>query len=1730
MPINKNINPYFDDYDQTKKYMEIMFTPGRPVQARELTQLQTILQKQVERFGTHIFKEGSMVIPGETALDLNYPYLRLNTQFNSNNIVASSFLNRKIIGRTSGAIATVLEAIAATPSDAPTLYLKYETGDSLKTFTASITSGSNVVSSISVLATKTIKVGSVITGTGIPTNTYVVSITNDTTIVLSSNATTTNATAALTSKTSGKFSSNEDIITLAVSGQSNFSATTTTTNTTGFGSNAQIKQGIYFANGYFCFVDTQKLMLEKYSATPSYRVGLRYIDSFVTAQNDETLLDPANGGSSSIGADRYKVDLVLSKYALDATVPDNFIELMQIKDGNILKQVTRPDYAELEKTLARRTFDESGNYTIRHFPIDIREHLNNGSNMGVYSAGDGGVETKLAVGIEPGKAYVRGYEIEKTSKTYLDVDKARDFTSVNNQIISTVMGNYVIVDNVEGAFNLTNYELVDLRETNKTGTVSGTARVKGFKYHSGTVGTTGCQYKLFLFDIKMNSGKVFNSDIKAITSGSNKVLIKLDIDNKANIYDASQNVSLIDLPDSTIKATSDVSYAISRYYTGTTTATSIVLTAGVNEIFRGFDNNNYHITNSAGAVVSTFTVTLGGSPVGKQVTINVPSITNGTVNIIAELSKSTSVEKTKTLATNTQTITHASTVQLGKSDIYQITSITDAVTSEVITDRYTLDNGQRDTYYDRGKLLFNSQYAAPTGNIVVVYSYFNHGSGDYFSVNSYNGVIDYKDIPLYTSTSNGRVYDLANVMDFRPRINDDGSDFSVRSELIKDGEEVRIDYDLYLPRIDKIVLSDSGEFSVIKGVSALNPLPPKEHDDTMVLYNVVIPAYTYSPKDVRVSLVDNKRYTMRDIGKLEKRLENLEFYTSLSLLEKETSDLFIDDGTGNNRFKNGFIVDNFTTHNVGDSADKNYICSINPINGELRPSFNETLVSLDLNTGLSSSYVKTGSLVTLPFTHATLIEQKFASTTVNVNPYNIFNWVGSLILTPPGDEWIDTVNAPDRIIENTSAFDDSFSQFNGRTIWNEWQNSWLGNVISEQTLNSTTSLEWRNSRDRRNVTTTNQLVTRQVGQSRSGVRVTVVPNTQREVIGDRIVDVQTIPFIRSRDIAFVCANLKPNTRVYPFFDNTPISQYCKPTGGALNDPLITDNNGKVEGTFNIPNSSTIRFRTGRRIFKLADSATNDANFITTSSEIAYLAQGTLQTRENTVLSTTVPQIVQTNVSENRVTVGTDIQQRTTTGNWFDPLAQTFLIDTQGGVFLSKIDIYFASKDSSGVPVTLQIRNVVNGYPGQVIVPFSEVSLNPSSVNTSVNGTTATSFVFTSPVYLEDKTEYCFVLLANSNEYNIWTSKIGEFDIATGERISQQPYAGVMFKSQNASTWTAEQEQDIKFKVHRCVFNTSTAATVIFENKAIQALTLTKDPLYTTGTTVTVNVPNHGLNVGDIIVIAGVSGTQNGIPASEINGNKTITAITFDTVTFVSTTTATKVGSCGGTTVTAITNIRMDLANIISQNLSFPNTSLDWEIKTSNELGDLESSYVNVVASQNLEFLSSKRVVSTVNEGGSKSLFIRATLNSDVDTLSPVIDTSRLSVLSVNNRINALTTNETNAGDGLAMARYFTKKITLNDPATMARVYFSAIRPANADIKVYIKYQTDDNQEVEFKSLPYVELTKVVFPLSDGFEYKDYTFELDNLNSFSVFSIKIVMTSLTTTDVPKIKDFRTIALA
>ena len=454
-PTDFNLSPYFDDFTESKKFHRVLFRPAFAVQARELTQSQTILQNQVEKFGDHMFKQGSIVIPGGVAFDDKYYAVKLTSIASSNTL--AQFTNGTIItGGTSGVVAEIVNTEALSGSDPDTLYVKYN------------------------------KTGS-----------------NNTSFVFSDGETITGT--------------NSDSVSLSAVVQ-----------TTATGSAATVKQGVYYINGFFVQCDDETLVLDKYTNSPSYRIGFTITESFVTPNDDATLNDNATGSSNvnAPGAHRFKILLTLAKKTLSSTEDSTFVELMRVENGTIKAEARSTQYSVLGDTLARRTFDESGDYVLTNPEFDVREHLLNGTNRGIYTSGNGGLATKLALGVSPFKAYVNGYEADILNTTYVDVDKARDTDDANNNKTRFNVKNFVNVTNVYGSPDISfvsgeseAFKNVNLYRdpTSARGTEVptvgvdvtqiGRAKSRGFEYVSGTetndIFATSGVYRHYLFDVEM---------------------------------------------------------------------------------------------------------------------------------------------------------------------------------------------------------------------------------------------------------------------------------------------------------------------------------------------------------------------------------------------------------------------------------------------------------------------------------------------------------------------------------------------------------------------------------------------------------------------------------------------------------------------------------------------------------------------------------------------------------------------------------------------------------------------------------------------------------------------------------------------------------------------------------------------------------------------------------------------------------------------------------------------------------------------------------------------------------------------------------------------------------------------------------------------------------------------------------------------------------------------------
>ena len=404
---NLKISPYFDDFDRSKNYQKVLFKPGFSVQTRELNTLQSILQNQIDRFGSHVFKDGSVVIPGNLDYSVSYKAVLIQPLINGISVetlrAATFKAGTELTGLTSGVKAEVVNSISAATSekDTITLYVKY-------------TSGGNISNDVQ----------------------------------------------------ANEFQNNEILqnsagTSVAVTAVQNASAYT--------GSSATINAGVYFIRGYFVEVATQTIILDQYNNKPSYKVGLQVKESIATTSDDDSLYDNALGTTNyaSPGADRLKITATLTKQNLLLTDDANFIELLRLENGEPTVQVDNSLYSELEKNLARRTYDESGHYSINPFGVKIKEALDDGVNGGIFLPGskledgrtivDGKPSSSdptnsingndyYAVELSEGKAYVKGFEVVSNRKQYKLVEKPRKTITKENKGFYTNVGSYFKLD------------------------------------------------------------------------------------------------------------------------------------------------------------------------------------------------------------------------------------------------------------------------------------------------------------------------------------------------------------------------------------------------------------------------------------------------------------------------------------------------------------------------------------------------------------------------------------------------------------------------------------------------------------------------------------------------------------------------------------------------------------------------------------------------------------------------------------------------------------------------------------------------------------------------------------------------------------------------------------------------------------------------------------------------------------------------------------------------------------------------------------------------------------------------------------------------------------------------------------------------------------------------------------------------------------------------------------
>lgn len=644
-------------------------------------------------------------------------------------------------------------------------------------------------------------------------------------------------------------------------------------------------------------------------------------------------------------------------------------------------------------------------------------------------------------------------------------------------------------------------------------------------------------------------------------------------------------------------------------------------------------------------------------------------------------------------------------------------------------------------------------------------------------------------------------------------------------------------------------------------------------------------------------------------------------------------------------------------------------------------------------------------------------------------------------------------------------------------------------------------------------TTTNTAV-------QQGIQLSVQSQTNTVSIGNLVTDVSIQPYIAPRIVSFYAYGLRPNQRVHIFFDSVLVDKYCAPAlvpasiadtsdynsikqNGSWGDPIVTDLFGQVAGQFNIPAAT---FKTGDRVLEIADvdsiAQGNDA--ISTSATATFTASNLSVTKENVTLTTVNPEIsvipvtntVITSNTYQTITIHPDIQ--VVSGSYYEPIAQGLTINTpsgEAGVYVTSIDLYFKQKSQTiQNGVTVYICETNNGYPnGSKIIPFSTVHLPWSNVVININGSANTSsagpsvddsvqfpttFTFESPVFLNNGTEYAFVVKpdAGDPDYWVYSANLGDTDVVTGTQVVSQPVLGTAFYGATEGEWTALQTEYIKFDLRRAAFSNS-HGNAVFRNSNTDFLNvynvayantskgiLPGDYVYqsTNSTVSTANTMINGIvnyydSVKEVLYVGNSTGNFVGDTFVQIHR-------------FANSYLSTNPGPNTSTLIAyantgSLYNPVMDAFVPQFATITPAGTTLSFSVKGVSNSYAADTVNIGVTPGTETEFYDQERIIaSKSNEvalnSGNKSLIVRANMTTDSELLSPVIDTVRKQELIISNDVDPVKfIYEEFFNSGSSKSKYVSKIITLaaGQDSEDLQIFLDAFRPPGSDIQVWIKF-------------------------------------------------------------------------
>jgi hypothetical protein len=1202
---NFNQDPYFDDFDESKDFHRILFKPGVAVQARELTQLQTILQTQIERFGDNILKEGTIVKGCAFGYIERQPYVKIaDLQQDGQPVVMSNYEGLRAVGLTSGVEGYVVKTSTGLESQAPdlnTLHIRYVKG-----------SGANTAFS----TTEYIRLENYRTAATVGT-------------VQAAGNVTGVASAAI-----------------------------------GNGTALRVSEGIIYQKGAFINVDKQLVIVDAYSVTPDAKsAGFVVAETTINSFNDTSLLDNAAGfnNANAPGADRIQLRPVLTvKTTALANADEDFFTLVEYRNGRPVRRKETTQYSVIGEEFARRTAEESGNYFIKNFPLSIEANANTSLLDARVGAGLAYVEGRRIETFGP-------VDITIDAGTATNsVDDQNVTTNLGNYIIvNDFKGNipfneFATVKLYDAAQNA-NSSSRDITQLSANGNLIGTAKVRSVEHHEGAVGTETTKYKVYLFDINVsntshsfaNTRSIFYDTAAGLDAAADIVVergraVLKDESFKTAVWDigvpAIKTVDTADFVYRTVTsgneiAASDTTLSITLPGSGSQTwtygASATLNTEQKREIILVANNtsgSNYiegqHInldsvvvTTSADAITLNF-ASLPAADSGAAVKVLASHNVKRSTTSGKGIGKDIDTYYVEVLA-NTAPDGVGGTYSLGLPDVYDIqaayynASGAANTASTDVTTYFRLNTNQRDAYYGISYVRKNNLLAVATdGGFLFKIRAFKQNTGagvGFFSVDSYGtsyADLAPEDIPVYTS-ERGIAYDLRNTLDFRPYAANTVAYSTTEADAptvttsitaaptFASGEKyipapnqnTEIDYSYYLPRIDKLFIDGQGNFQVIRGVSQESPTAPQDPSNALILATIKVP-----PFPSLTSLAANRKrkpahatkmtlesiprgYTMNDIGKLDRRIKQLEYYTVLNNLEIEAKDKSILDASGNDRFKNGIFSDTFADLSLSAVKNPDFAASVDPAYKEMQPSLKQYDMPLKVSVVSNATEYDEGTLISM--TDTVLIEQPYATGGRDVSEDEL-NYVGNMILYPTYDNGYDTTLTPDYNLDLD--MEDSFADFSDNI-----QKFMSLQSVNKKVAGKTTTVfakipvyDWPQG-DVHHY----KLETKTVSTASITKNLQIGRESETDVgVGDYVKDVRFTPFMRSRELSVFVSGVRPLTKLYFFFDGQSVDTNIAPAVSSVSaspnslknfkrtraygTEVISDARGRARVIFRIP--------------------------------------------------------------------------------------------------------------------------------------------------------------------------------------------------------------------------------------------------------------------------------------------------------------------------------------------------------------------------------------------------------------------------------------------------------------------------------------------------------------------------------------------------------------------------------